>query len=125
MSDIEDPDDPDEEDWSPPVPQPDTWAKWEPRALQVFALHAFALGVVTGLHLTGLVSRKTANVLLACQAPALACAWAGLIAYLVVRSRERSEGRAERGRMLVVMLDVFTAVLAVLGTAAWLAVLTR
>jgi hypothetical protein len=123
MPDIEDPDEPDEPEWVPAPPPPDTWAKWEPRALQVFFLHAFAIGVALGLSLVGVVSQKTANWLLACQIPALTCAWAGLIAFLVVRSRERSGELLERGRTLVVGLDLFTAIFAVMGFGFLLAIL--
>lgn len=123
MPDIEDPDAPDEADWSPAPPAPDTWARWEPRALQVFVLHAVVIGVVMTFRLVGLVSQKTANMLLACQAPALVLAWGGLIAFLVVRGREASGGRSERGRMLVLGLDVLTVIFAVMGVGFWLAIL--
>ncbi|MBN9121451.1 MAG: hypothetical protein J0I06_20245 [Planctomycetes bacterium] len=123
MPDIEDPDEPDETDWAPPPPPPDTWAKWEPRSAQVFVLHALVIGAVAALRLVGVVSQKTANVLLACEAPALGCAWGGLIAFLIVRARERSEGRLERGRTLVLGFDLFTVVFAVMGAGFWLAIL--
>jgi hypothetical protein len=123
MPDIEDPDEPDEPEWTPQPPPPDTWAKWEPRAMQVVILHAFAIGVVVLLHTFGLVSRRTANVMLAFQVPALSFAWGGLIAFLVVRARERRGGELlERGRTLVLGLDLFTAIFAVMGVGFWLAV---
>src|SRR5262249_10475166 len=124
MPDIDNPAAPDEPDWSPAPPAPDTWGRWEPRALQVFVLHAVVIGVVMGIHLVGLVSSKTANVLLACQVPALCLAWGGLIAFLVVRAREASEGRAERGRTLVLGLDLLTVIFAVMGAGFWLAILS-
>ena len=123
MPDIEDPSAPDEPDWSPAAPPPDTWAQWEPRALQVFVIHAIAIGFVTVFHLVGLITRTTANWLLICQSPALTFAWLGLIAFLVVRAREQSEGRLERGRTLVLGLDIFTAIFVVAGFGFWLAIL--
>ena len=124
MPDIEDPDDPAEAEWAPPPPAAETWAKWEPRALQVFVLHVIALGPALGLSLVGAISQRTANWLLACQGPALFCAWAGLIAFLVVRARERQSGaRSDRGRTLVLGLDLFTAIFAVMGVGFWLAIL--
>lgn len=113
-----------EPEWAPPPPRADAWARWEPRAMQVFAIHAVVIGLVAGPYIAGLIARRTANWMLICQSPTLLFVWAGLVAFLVVRERERaSGGRVEGGRMLVLALDVFTAIFMVMGIGFWLAIL--
>lgn len=124
MPDFEDQYDQPEPAWAPPPPQVDTWSRWEPRAMQVFAIHAVVIGLVAAPYIAGLITRRTANWMLICQSPTLAFVWAGLVAYLIARERERASGdRVERGRMLVLGLDVFTAIFLVMGIGFWLAIL--
>jgi|GEM_PF-6487330 len=114
-----------EPDWYPPPAASEEWKRWDRRVAQVLILNAVILALAVGLHLVDLISRKTTNWLLAAEAPALLCAWLGLIAYFFTRSAERSGTRSDRGRMLVVALDVFTAIFTVMGLCFWLAILTN
>jgi hypothetical protein len=111
-----------ESDWLPP-PQPDAWRKWKGRVVQVAVLHAIFIGIPAAVALTGLIPPRSVARFMFCGAPALVLVWVGLIAYAITRSKEHEGTPAERGRMLVLMFDVFTGIFTVLGLASWLGVI--
>ncbi|AMV29144.1 hypothetical protein VT84_32415 [Gemmata sp. SH-PL17] len=111
-----------ESEWWPPPPPPDTWNRWGPRVLQMLGLHALT-GVTSWLYWVRRISPGTAGELLLSQSLAIVLAWFGLIVYIAVRIRERFGTRAERGRLLVVGLDICTAIVAVLSAFIWIAIL--
>jgi hypothetical protein len=115
----------DEQDWLPPPEPPDAWRRWEGRVWQVVILSVAVLSLPVGLRVTGLVPPRVTMWLLVCVAPALLAGWSGLVAYFVTRAAENSGPPAERGRMLVLVLDILTVVLTMIGIGFWIAILTR
>jgi hypothetical protein len=114
-----------EPDWLPPPPPPDPWNRWQRRVAQVGILHAIGVGFPAILGLAAPIPRQVVLGLLLCAVPALTLTWFSLIAYFVTRAREKSGTRSDRGRMLVLFLDVLTAVFVMIGFGFWIAVLTR
>jgi hypothetical protein len=126
-----------EPDWLPPPPASDPWRRTGRRALNLLALHAVvAAAAVLGAagaaachalqwHRIGSALARGAGSLVWCESPALALAWVGFITYLVVRSRETPGAPSERGRMLVLALDVMTAIFVVMGAAFGLAMVVE
>ena len=117
-------DEPDEPDWFPPPPPPDPWNRWESRVGQVIVLQVVAVGIPVVLAWIGLSRPGATKWLLCAVGPALLCAWLGVLAYFRTRASESDGTRSERGRMLVLMLDVLAAIFTVVGLCLWIAILT-
>jgi hypothetical protein len=115
----------DEPDWLPPPPPPDAWRRWEGRVKQGVILNLVGIGIPVVLGLVRLIPTQITLWLLLCVGPALLVSWCGLVAYFVTRAAENSGTQAERGRMLVLLLDVLTVVFTMIGIGFWIAILTR
>jgi hypothetical protein len=114
----------DEPDWSPPPPQPDGWRRWQTRVAQVAILQVIG-GLPLLLALLRLAKPATVGWMLGSAGPMLLFSWLAAIAYFWTLAGERDGSVSERGRMLVLLLDVLTAVFLVVGLAFWISVLTR